>query len=119
MSFRVALMLMTGSLFLCAKVGSEEELRGVPFGLPIPFVALDARESRPAAYPACLHLANPRDGSVRLRPLPALADLVLLTLGLTLAARAFGVGWTGRPDGPARKGGSGPAGSGGAGGADG
>ena len=88
-SLRLALILMTCSLFLCREVHSPEELTAVPLGLPIPFVTLDASARAPSEYPACLGFGNPHDDSMRLRPLAALADLLLLTSLLVVVTRAI------------------------------
>ena len=102
-SVRLALILMTLSLFVCREVSAPEELGEVALGLPVPFVILDARRHAPPEYPQCYRFGNPHEDSMRLRPLAALADLVMLTLSLVVAARALGIGWSasggGSPDG--------------------
>ena len=86
-SLRLALILMTCSLFVCKEVRSPEELGRVALGLPIPFVTLDASRQAPAEYPHCLGFGNPHADTMRLRPLAAVADLALLTLALMVAVR--------------------------------
>ena len=90
-SLRLALILMTLSLFAPVEVDSPAGMERVAFGLPVPFVVQDARRYASGAYPRRVRLADPRQDPTRLRPLAALADLVLLTLGLMAAARALGV----------------------------
>ena len=100
-AFRVALILMTLSLLPCHRVGSRAELAEVPFGLPLPFVTLDARQRPPPEYPARVCLGDPRLAPTRLGPLAALADLVLLTafvIGAVRLVRALRAGGReGRP----------------------
>ena len=86
-SLRLALILMTCSLFVCKEVRSPAELGHVALGLPIPFVTLDASGYAPAEYPRCFGFGNPHADVMRLRPLAAVANLALLTLALMLAAR--------------------------------
>lgn len=87
-AFRLALIAMTLSLFPCREVDSAAELSAVGFGLPIPFVTLDARQRAPPAYPARLCLGDPRRAPTRLHPLAALADLLSLMALVIVAARA-------------------------------
>ncbi len=92
-TFRLALMLMTGSLLLPTEVGSPDELGEVAFGWPVPFLVQDARRHAPPAYPARMRMGDPRAEPTTLRPAGALADVVLLMLALMLVARALGIGW--------------------------
>ena len=92
-AFRVALMLMTASLFLCRDVASPTAMAAVPLGLPIPFVELDARRRASGPYPRCVRFGDPRVEPTRLRPLAALADLALLSAALLGGAGLLGVGW--------------------------
>ena len=108
-SLRLALILMTCSLFVCKEVRSPEELGRVALGLPIPFVTLDASRHAPAEYPHCFGFGNPHADVMRLRPLAAVVDLTLLTLALMVAARLVRpVSGRGNPSG-ADDGGSGEA----------
>jgi len=88
-ALRLALILMTLSLFPCRTVESPDDVAAVPFGSPIPFIVLDARDAGPAVFPARLCFGDPRRRPTRLLPLPALADLVLLTLASVALIRAF------------------------------
>ena len=90
-SVRLALILMTLSLFACTDVESPAGMERVALGLPIPFVVQDARRHASGPYPRCVRLADPRLDPTRLRPLAALADLALLSFGLMAAARALGL----------------------------
>lgn len=93
-SVRVALILMTLSLLPCEKVRSPEALAEVVLGLPVPFVAVDARRLESRGFPQCVGFGRPRVDPMRLRPLAALASLASLTLAVMLVARLAGIGWT-------------------------
>lgn len=93
-SIRLALILMTCSLFVCKEVRSPQELRSVPLGLPVPFLVLDARRYALSDYPQCFRFGNRHADPMRLKPLAALASVLLLTLTLVALARVLGVGWS-------------------------
>lgn len=92
-SVRLALILMVASLFPCTDVESPQELRNVPLGLPLPFVVMDAGRLDGTGFPQCVRFSSPRVDPMRLRPLPAVLDLVLLSAAVMAVARVMGTGW--------------------------
>ena len=84
--FAVAIMVAT--LFVCVEVEDQEAMGDIELGLPIPFVALDARRYTPDVFPQCFALGSPWEDPMRLMPLRAALGVLILSLALSVCASA-------------------------------